>query len=249
MRGKQLLLVIFLVAGLVLAGLGVDWLSRPAVENAPALSEGTAAGLPGVDSLDALLAQQAPVAQPEVAGFGLAWGVMAGMLLALGWVIHGLRGTRPFPIPANASPPVYLWAVPVLAAAGLGVSVYLAYVETSETAVIICGTVGNCAAVQSSPYAYFLGVPVAVLGLVNYAGIFLLWLGQMWGNGRIRVWAQLGLMAVTLVGILFSIYLTGLEIFVIKAVCVWCISSALITTFLFLLAGTAMSNQQITAHH
>ncbi|GAB4263630.1 MAG: hypothetical protein Kow0080_02160 [Candidatus Promineifilaceae bacterium] len=242
MKGKQLLVAILLVAVLALAGLGVDWLSRPVVEDVPALSEGPAAGLPGVDSLDALLSQQAPAEQPEVAGFGLAWGVMAGMLLALGWVVYGLRGTRPFPLPANASLPVYLWAVPVLAAAGLGVSVYLAYVETNETAVIICGTVGNCAAVQSSPYAYFLGIPVALLGMANYAGLFVLWLGQMWGNGRIRVWARLGLMVVTFVGILFSIYLTGLEIFVIKAVCVWCISSALITTFLFLLTGTIMNN-------
>ena len=48
--------------------------------------------------------------------------------------------------------------------------------------------------------------------------------------------AALGLLALALVGVLFSIYLTLLELFVIHAVCMWCLSSALIATLILLVA-------------
>ncbi len=63
------------------------------------------------------------------------------------------------------SPVVYSlsWAVPALALIGLGVALYLSYVELLQVEAV-CGPVGECNIVQASPYAQFLGIPIAVLG-------------------------------------------------------------------------------------
>jgi uncharacterized membrane protein len=123
-----------------------------------------------------------------------------------------------------------LW-MPLLLAAGTVVSAYLAFVETTGT-LAVCGPVGDCNTVQQSPYATLFGViPVGLLGLVGYGVMLVLWVLGMVGrpaNGLVR---RL-LFAVTLAGLVFSIYLTFLEPFVIGATCLWCLSSAGIITAL-----------------
>jgi uncharacterized membrane protein len=164
----------------------------------------------------------------------LAAGVMALMLGALIFAIGRLArgGSWQFlsgqPVPAYAAS----WLIPLLSVVGLGVSIYLAYVEVSQVEAV-CGPVGHCNIVQASPYASILGIPIAILGLLNYLAIIILWAGQ-----RLEPLANLsvlGLLALTIFGTLFSIYLTLLEILVIEAVCMWCLSSAVITTLLMLL--------------
>ena len=81
------------------------------------------------------------------------------------------------------------------------------------------GGSGGCETVQSSSYATIFGVPVAVVGLVGYSG--LLFSASLRGE----VGVYLGLL-VSLVGTLFSAYLTYLELFVIHAICEWCVASA-----------------------
>jgi uncharacterized membrane protein len=71
--------------------------------------------------------------------------------------------------------------LPTLALGGLGVAGYLAYVETQAVAAV-CGPVGDCNAVQSSPYAYLFDViPIGVLGVIAYLSILAVWL---WGRMR-----------------------------------------------------------------
>ena len=111
-----------------------------------------------------------------------------------------------------------------LAVAGLLVSAYLTWAHFADLAPV-CGFGGHgCQAVQSSRYATILSVPVAVMGLAGYAGLLLAALLK----GEIG--AYLGLL-VALVGTLFSAYLTYLEIFVIGAICQWCVASAAIMAF------------------
>ncbi len=130
------------------------------------------------------------------------------------------------------------WVVPVLAVIGIGVASYLAYVEITHNPAV-CGPVGDCNAVQASKYATFLGVPVGLLGALGFLGILGAWaLARFGGPDR----AQLGAEALwwfALVGVLFSIYLTYLEPFVIGATCAWCITSAVSMT-LILWAATPM---------
>jgi uncharacterized membrane protein len=108
-----------------------------------------------------------------------------------------------------------------LAVAGLLVSAYLTWAHLAG-AEPVCGFGGGgCRAVQASPYAAVLGIPVPMLGLAGYAGLLLA------AVLRGEAGAYLGLL-VALVGALFSAYLTYLEIFVIGAICQWCVASAAI---------------------
>ncbi|MCK4489982.1 MAG: vitamin K epoxide reductase family protein [Anaerolineales bacterium] len=128
------------------------------------------------------------------------------------------------------------WLIPTLSLIGLGVAGYLAYVEINQVEAI-CGPVGNCNTVQQSSYAMLFGIfPIGVLGVLGYLVMIILWLA---GNFDSEVWqktANILLWIISLIGVLFSVYLTFLEPFVIGATCLWCISSAVIMTILFLLA-------------
>ncbi len=128
------------------------------------------------------------------------------------------------------------WLIPILALLGIGVSGYLAYVET-QAVPAVCGPVGDCNAVQSSPYARLLGLlPVGVLGLIGYILILVAWYIQRSPLGNSATWAGFVLFIIAFGGTLFSLYLTYLEPFVIHAVCVWCLTSAVIITLILLLS-------------
>lgn len=125
-----------------------------------------------------------------------------------------------------------VWAVPLLAVAGITVSTYLALVEVRGVAAV-CGPVGDCNTVQQSPYARLFGVlPIGILGVLGYGALLLAWALHQYGGGRLAHLAGLALPALALAGTLFSIYLTFLEPFVIGATCIWCLSSAALMTAL-----------------
>lgn len=161
----------------------------------------------------------------------LAWGVLSALLISLGLAArrltdHRERLSRPARIDSG-------W-LPLLASLGLAIGAYLSYVAFSHSE-LMCGPVGDCASVQASPYAKLFGLPMASWGIVYYLSIWLLWLGQ-----RRAAWqrpASLLLLAASLFGAAFSIYLTSLELFVIHAVCVWCLGSALLTLLIMLLVS------------
>lgn len=107
----------------------------------------------------------------------------------------------------------------MLSAVGLLISAYLTWVHLAGMAPACMGGGHGCETVQSSRYAVIVGVPVPVLGLVGYLG--LLFCAVLRGAGGV----YLGFL-ITLVGTLFSAYLTYLEVFVIHALCQWCLASA-----------------------
>jgi uncharacterized membrane protein/glutaredoxin len=136
-------------------------------------------------------------------------------------------------VPTAAEDGWPVWLVPALVGVGLVVATYLAYVELTDTSAI-CGPIGSCNTVQQSPYAKLFGVlPIGVLGVVGYLFILGVWLAErksslMTAHGALRWIRPLA----SLFGVLFSIYLTFLEPFVIGAVCMWCVTSAWIMTAL-----------------
>lgn len=196
---------------------------------------------------DAAAGEDAPVAETAAAG-GVsgsipAFLVLAGMVAALlfvGVMLLRVRGGRAHPPEAAW----VAWAIPALAVAGLAVAGYLTYVETQLVAAV-CGPVGDCNAVQSSAYARLFGVPVGVIGLAGYIAIFGAWLWGRSGNPTAR--ALLLVMAAA--GVLFSIYLTWLELFVIRAVCLWCLSSAVIMTLIMLAGAAWLGAARPPVHH
>jgi uncharacterized membrane protein len=171
--------------------------------------------------------------EPESNGMTIAAVIMMGMLVALVYVVIVLvRASQGKPLA-----PVPKWqdlAIPVLAVLGLGVAAYMTYVETS-TADAICGPIGDCNTVQNSPYAKLFGVlPIGILGAGGYLALMLAWVLKRTGTGRLSEITPLALFGMSFFGTLYSIYLTYLELFVIKAVCLWCLSSAVIITLLML---------------
>lgn len=161
---------------------------------------------------------------------GLAILVLVGMLAVLtaitprlGRALHLLRGARTKPAAGWSQR-----AVPILGLAGLAVAGYLSWIKwNSSTA--LC-PIGNCEAVQHSPYAQLFGVPVAYLGLATYVLLLALWLVEARSGPERASAMAAALFLLAAFGTLFSAYLTFLEPFVIGAVCVWCLASALLMT-------------------
>ena len=88
-----------------------------------------------------------------------------------------------------------------------------------------CGIAHGCATVQASQWATFAGVPVALLGVFGYLAIVV----SLWVPGEV---ARLAGAALAIVGLGFSAYLTYRELFDIRAICQWCVTSAVVMTTL-----------------
>lgn len=115
---------------------------------------------------------------------------------------------------------------------GVFVAAYLFLYKLGAFGSILCGT-GGCETVQNSPWAYFLGIPVAAWGLAGYLSILgIAMLGTL-PRFMEASWVSAGLLALTGVAVLFSIYLSILEEFVIHAWCQWCIASAVLAVLAF----------------
>ena len=214
-----------------LPGLVAEYLAAGGVE-APVLPSRFATPTP-----EAAAAAQ-PGVQPRLNGFTLAIVVMIGMLVALfyaiGRLIFGLLKNSPV-----VPPPAWQdWAIPILCAIGLGVAGYLSYIEITLSQAA-CGPVGDCNAVQASRYARLWDVlPIGVLGAFGYIAILAAWWVGREKWGWLSSYAPIALFGMAFLGTVFSAYLTYLEPFVIKAVCLWCISSAVIITLILLLSLT-----------
>lgn len=87
-----------------------------------------------------------------------------------------------------------------------------------------CGPVHGCETVALSEYSEILGIPVAVLGLGFSIGLLAAALWSIRVASRTVLYAVYGM---SLFGVLFVAYLTYLELFVIHAVCVWCVGYAI----------------------
>jgi uncharacterized membrane protein len=122
----------------------------------------------------------------------------------------------------------------LVALVGLFVALYLALYKTGVIGSIVCGT-GGCETVQFSRWATLFGLPVATWGVAYYAVVFALAFAGVqdrWAESR-RL--MLALLVLTGWGVLFSAWLTYLELFVIHAICRWCVVSAVIAVILFVL--------------
>ncbi len=122
-----------------------------------------------------------------------------------------------------------------LALIGLLVALYLWLWKVGALGVMVCGT-GGCETVQLSEYADFLGLPVALYGVVGYLAMFVVSLVGLQPAWAARRGPTLALVALAGVGVLFSGYLTYLEAAVIRAWCRWCVVSAVIVTAILLAA-------------
>jgi uncharacterized membrane protein len=120
----------------------------------------------------------------------------------------------------------------VLDTMGLVVAGYLSVVELSG-GVPACGIIKGCEEVALSEYARVGGVPVAVFGVV--LSVVLLALAVAWWKTDIYG-LLLAHYALSLVGVIFDGYFLYLQVFVIQAVCIWCVTYEITLLLRFLIA-------------
>ena len=109
---------------------------------------------------------------------------------------------------------------------GLGISSYLAF-ASFRGEVPFCGSAEGCALVQRSSYAGLWGLPLAFWGALLY--LLLASLPLVRGDrSSPAAWEPGASMALALGGMGYSAYLTWVELFVLYAVCWWCVASALV---------------------
>ena len=115
---------------------------------------------------------------------------------------------------------------------GVFLSTYLTLYKLGYIGELQCA-VGSCETVNTSRWATFLGLPVAAWGLGFYIAALTLSLAgiqERYADNRVISQALVGL---TGWGVLFSGWLTYLELFVINAICMWCVVSAIIVVIMF----------------
>ena len=116
---------------------------------------------------------------------------------------------------------------------GVAVAAYIAIESSGGGAPACIGGSHGCETVAESSHSHLLGVNIAIFGIVGY----LLLLGAAMARGDV---ARMGGFVLALVGFGYSVFLTYLELFVIDAICQWCVFSAVLMTVLFAVNAVRM---------
>ena len=167
-------------------------------------------------------------------GNTLAIVALVSMVCMVGLTVYRLNKQTTIPVSG-------WWAIPLLALVGLGIMLYLASIPETT----ICYANGACQIIQQSEYGEILGIPVGLLGAVGYLAILLTWAVSLIGSNRLLRIVPWTLLALTLLGVLFSLYFTFLEPFVIGATCPWCLTSAILMTILFWLSAETVQSLRL----
>ncbi len=125
--------------------------------------------------------------------------------------------------------------VAVLSLVGIGVSSYLTYTRWFDKSVV-CAGLHSCNAVAESSYSHLGPVPVSLLGVLGYAAILAVAVFWLRVGDRFGDWPLLAIWGMSVGGVAYSIYLTYVELFVIDAVCIWCVTQAVVMLCIFILA-------------
>src|SRR5262245_22083908 len=120
-------------------------------------------------------------------------------------------------------------AIALLSLVGFFIALYLWLYKIGLIGSLKCGT-GGCETVQTSPYAVVFGLPVALYGDVGYAVLLAVSLVGLQPAWLARRGPSIALAVLAAGAFLFTAYLTYLELFVIHAICRWCVASAGVTT-------------------
>jgi uncharacterized membrane protein len=128
----------------------------------------------------------------------------------------------------------------VLSIGGLGVATYLTIAHFDSGVSLVCSGSGlvNCERVTTSAQSHFLGVPVALWGLIFFVGMVAVNLPVAWRSADRRIHALR--LAMTVVGMCFVLYLVSAELLIIKNICLWCTSVHAATFILFVLMITTV---------
>ncbi len=133
--------------------------------------------------------------------------------------------------------------VAVLALLGALDATYLLLGKLGVIGGLECSISHGCDRVNTSSYSDFLGLPVAGIGLVGYLALFAIavigqqprWIGERWPDGLLAL--------VSGVAVAFTLYLTYAEIFILDAICQWCVVSQITILAVFVLALVGLKKE------
>ena len=131
----------------------------------------------------------------------------------------------------------------ILAFAGFIDACYLIWIKISQNQALCFINGGDCVSVNNSKYSEIFGIPVSVLGALTYLAIFLIFLVDQ----KIVFFRENGSLVVfglALVGVMYSAYLTYIEIAVLRTICPFCVISAIIIFLIFVLSIVRLTRSQ-----
>ena len=134
----------------------------------------------------------------------------------------------------NKTAPLLFWSSVVVTIIGAADSVYLLIYKLTGNPHMCLGN-GGCHNVNFSSYSEIRGIPISIFGICAYLAILCILVLE----GQVKIAEENGPLAIfgiSLGGVAFSIYLTYLEIYIIHAICPFCVISAIAITLLFILA-------------
>jgi uncharacterized membrane protein len=125
--------------------------------------------------------------------------------------------------------------VAALALAGIFIATYLTLYKLGVIGELSC-SIGSCETVNTSKWSRFAGLPVAGWGVLFYVEVFII--AVIGTTARLADQRAISIILVieSAIGVLFSAWLTYLELAVIHAICIWCVTSAIIVTAIFLVS-------------
>jgi uncharacterized membrane protein len=138
------------------------------------------------------------------------------------------------------------WAVAttfVLSLIGLGLSIYMTIAHFEGTQILACSESGlfNCAKVTTSKESYFLGVPVAILGLVNF--VVMTALNSPWGWRARFYWLHVARFVLTIGAMIFVLWLLSAELLIINNICYYCTGVHIVTFALLIVMSRVCPTQ------
>lgn len=121
-------------------------------------------------------------------------------------------------------------------------AIYLSWIKFSHNERLCAPGIGDCYTVNTSRYSELYGIPVAIFGLAT----FLLIIAILILETRFSFLEENGYLAIfgiSLVGTIYSAYLSYLEEFVLHAWCPYCLLSAVLITIIFILSSVRFKQE------
>ena len=128
-----------------------------------------------------------------------------------------------------------------LAVLGLLVSIYMTIYKVTNNDSMCIGSKA-CGVVNASLYSEVNGIPVAVIGVIGYLSILLLFYLET-RPGFFQANGDMLLFGVTLLGFLFTLWLVYVEIALLEAYCPFCVTSQIAMTLIFILTVIRVTKQ------
>jgi uncharacterized membrane protein len=130
---------------------------------------------------------------------------------------------------------IHRMSAALLSLTGLFISAYLYLYKIGKIGSLACGT-GGCETVQWSPWSRVAGIEVSLVGVLGYASLLVLCLAALQPNMAQRREPAFLLALLSGIAVVFTLYLTYLELFVIHAICRWCVASGAVIVGIFILS-------------